>query len=271
MQKEIICGRATGIRRRGEGDPALLVHCSLAHSGAWSGVMNALKDRLSMTAIDLPGHGLTDFDPAMDMQDQSSQTAIELLERMDGPSHLIGHSFGATVALRVAIERPDLVASLSLYEPVYISLLAEFDKDALQEEDNDSREFIDHALNGDWEKSADAFLRRWGVMGGLSMMPEAQREYAIRTMPMILENTKSVIDPNGGGKTLKDMAKVSTPCLLMEGAHSPKTISRVNDALEQTLPNVKRKVFENAGHMGPITHPLEVAQAIREFLSGDDF
>jgi lipase len=36
----------------------------------------------------------------------------------EGPVHLIGHSFGATVALRLAIEAPERVASLTLIEPV---------------------------------------------------------------------------------------------------------------------------------------------------------
>ncbi|MCK4861458.1 MAG: alpha/beta hydrolase, partial [Rhodobacteraceae bacterium] len=65
MAVEIIAGRKTGVRYAGEGDPAVLLHCSLGHSGAWNGVMAGLSDRLAMVALDLPGHGATEFDPAL--------------------------------------------------------------------------------------------------------------------------------------------------------------------------------------------------------------
>ena len=46
-------------------------------------------------------------------------TAIvnELLDALDAPAHLVGHSLGGTIAVRVALKRPDDVASLTLIEP----------------------------------------------------------------------------------------------------------------------------------------------------------
>lgn len=57
-------GRALSWREAGHGAPAILFHCSLAHSGALSGLMAGLGDRLKMRAPDLPGHGGTGLDPA---------------------------------------------------------------------------------------------------------------------------------------------------------------------------------------------------------------
>ena len=37
--------------------PTLALHCALAHSGAWQALVQALRDRLSVVAPDLPGHG----------------------------------------------------------------------------------------------------------------------------------------------------------------------------------------------------------------------
>ena len=50
-------GRPLSWREAGRGAPALLFHCSLAHSGALAGLMAGLGDRLAMRAPDLPGHG----------------------------------------------------------------------------------------------------------------------------------------------------------------------------------------------------------------------
>lgn len=270
MAIEIISGRKTGIRYVGEGEPALLLHCSLAHSGAWGGVMAGLADRLSMVAIDLPGHGTTEFDPALDIQDQACETAIAILERINEPAHLIGHSFGATVAMRCAVERPDLVATLSIYEPVYISMLAKADPETYSQEAKDSEVFGTHLLQGNWRGAANAFLDRWGGSVRFDDMPKAQQNYMIKTIPMILENHHSVIEDRAGPVSLENVSEISMPCLLMEGAKSPATIRALNDLLENNLPNVTRKVFATAGHMGPINHAPDVAKSIRRFLFGDE-
>lgn len=270
MAIEIVDGRKVGVRRAGNGQPALLMHCSLAHSGAWAGVMSALSHRLTMTAVDLPGHGETEFVRDLDFQDQAQSTAIMLLEQTDEPAHLIGHSFGATVALRIAEQRPDLVASLSLYEPVYFSLLAEGNPVEYAAEINESADFGRYLEAQDWLKAAKWFLQRWGVGGGFDDMPATQQAYTLKTMPLIVANNHSVIDVRGGGLTLDAVREIATPVLLMEGAKSPRVIHQLNDLLCATLPNVDRRVFETVGHMGPITHAKAIACAIEGFLFGDD-
>mgnify|MGYP002639493778 CR=1 FL=1 len=270
MAVEVISGRKTGIRYGGEGEPAVLLHCSLAHSGAWAGVMAGLADRLAMVAIDLPGHGATEFDPAQDIQDQACETTIAVLERMEAPAHLIGHSFGATVALRCAVERPDLVASVSMYEPVYFSLLAAGNPDAYAQEMKDAEAFAKHLLASEWQQAAEAFLNRWGSHGGFQVMPEAQQQYMLKTIPMILENTHSVIEDRVGPVTLQNIRQLDMPCLLMEGGRSPESIRLLNDLLEAALPSVQRRVFETTGHMGPLSHAPEFARVVRGFLFADD-
>ena len=270
MVVEVIAGRKTGVRMAGSGAPAVLLHCSLAHSGAWAAVMAGLADRLAMVAIDLPGHGETEFDPALDIQDQACETTIAVLERMETPAHLIGHSFGATIALRCAVERPDLVASVSMYEPVYFSLLAAGNPPAYAREMADAEAFSKHLLAGEWRQAAEAFLDRWGSHGGFRAMPEAQQKYMLKTIPMILANTPSVIEDRVGPVTLENIGQLEMPCLLMEGAHSPATIGQLNDLLETALPNVERRIFQTTGHMGPISHAPEFVRVVRSFLFGDD-
>ncbi len=92
----------------------------------------------------------------------------------------------------------------------------------------------------------------------------------LKTIPMILENTHSVIEDRVGSVTLDNLGKLDMPCLLMEGGRSPETIKLLNDLLEAALPNVQRKVFESTGHMGPISHAPEFARVVRAFLFGDD-
>jgi pimeloyl-ACP methyl ester carboxylesterase len=105
MPERLVGGRRIAWREGGSGEPALLLHCGLAHSGAWGPLMARLGDRLAMRALDLPGHGGTDWDPSRDIQDQAVEDARAMLADT-GPAHLVGHSFGGTVALRVGVEAP---------------------------------------------------------------------------------------------------------------------------------------------------------------------
>src|SRR6056297_3337330 len=79
------------------GRRAILAHCSLAHSGAWKGVMERLAPRLSMVAFDLPGHGRSaDWDGSVPLQDLVVAIARDFRDEAPDPVDLIGHSFGAT-------------------------------------------------------------------------------------------------------------------------------------------------------------------------------
>lgn len=270
MAVEIISGRKTGVRYVGSGEPALLLHCNLAHSGAWRGVMAGLADCLAMVATDLPGHGKTEFDAAKDIHDQACETTLAVLERMNAPVHVIGHSFGATVAMRCAVMRPDLVASLSLYEPVYFTLLAKGNPEAYAQEMADAAPFSEYLHAGNWEKAAQAFLERWGSKGGFYAMPEPQQKYMMKTIPLISQNAHSIIEDRDGPVSLEDIGDIKVPCLLMEGGRSPESIKALNDLLEATLPNVQRRIFPTTAHMGPISHAPEFARVVSAFLFGDE-
>ena len=74
MAIETINGRRVGVSRMGTGVPMLMLHCALAHRGALAPLMAALPPQ-AFTAFDLPGHGDSEFDTAVDIQAQAVQTA----------------------------------------------------------------------------------------------------------------------------------------------------------------------------------------------------
>ena len=119
MPYDLRAGHQTYWRRFGIGSrPTILLHCSLAHSGAWVGLAEEMSPDLRMTAFDLPGHGRSaDWDGVADYQYLSTQIAASFITE---PVDLIGHSFGATVALRLAAEQPQKLRSLTLIEPFFL-------------------------------------------------------------------------------------------------------------------------------------------------------
>ena len=105
--------------------PVVLLHASASSPSQWSALRTELERRHEVHAMALPGYGGASIRSDVDFKGTAmiAQPIIEQIARLGEPVHLVGHSFGGAVALKVALERPDLVASLTLYEPAVFHLL----------------------------------------------------------------------------------------------------------------------------------------------------
>lgn len=235
--------------------PVVALHCSLAHSGSWRRLSDHLADRLSMQAMDLPGHGRSPaFDPTIDVAAQSVAWASEGLKE---PVHLFGHSFGGYVALRLAVEYPEKVLSLSLYEPVFFAAAQALNA-ALYDAYRAEMVVISELLaTGDAAEGARRFVRSWGDGRRWFDLPEEMRAGLAAGMPTVLAAQSALIEDAAG--VLGRIHQINVPTLLMDGALSHATMPIVQDALAARIPNARRMTLSGAGHMGVITHPDAVA------------
>ena len=141
------------------GQPLALIHCGLAHGNVWGPFLDALNLDVDPILIELPGHGdAEEWDRDRDFADQALEIALDALP--PDPVPLIGHSFGAVLALRLAVERPARVSSLVLIEPVFYAAVANtylFDK--LR---RDMSPFAEKVRDGSHATATKAFLKLWG-------------------------------------------------------------------------------------------------------------
>lgn len=245
------------------GQAALLLHCSLSSSDAWRGVAGHLADDLTMTAPDIPGHGKSaDWDGTSDYHRLCSEAAAEFLTR---PMHLIGHSFGATIALRLAVEQPDMVRSLTLIEPVFIAAAQGTVEYARHEAE--FQPFLDAIERDDKETAARTFTEIWGTGGAWEELPIAARTYIMARVGLVPAAVPALYEDNAELLLQGRLEAVCCPVLLMEGGQAPTIISAINTALAARLPDNRRVRIKEAGHMVPITHPMQTATAIAGFLS----
>jgi pimeloyl-ACP methyl ester carboxylesterase len=106
----------------GSGEPVVLVHGLAGSTRWWCRNAAALAERHTVYLLNLPGFG------AFRGRHQafSLATAADwLTDWIDavgiGPCHLVGHSMGGHIAIRVAAHRPDLVRRLVLVAPALVA------------------------------------------------------------------------------------------------------------------------------------------------------
>jgi pimeloyl-ACP methyl ester carboxylesterase len=254
----------------GEGNarPVLALHCTLAHAGAWSGLARELAG-VELTAFDQPGHGrAAEWDGEAELQGLTTRLAIEFAEQVGGgaPIDLMGHSFGGTVCLRLALERPDLVRSLVLVEPVLFAAARAAGAPAFSPFAAGHMAFEDEVRAGRRDTGARMFHAAWGGETGFDDLPAAQRDYMLDRIHFIVEQGPSLRDDTGGLLRYMGLESLGVPVLLVEGGESPPVIDAIMGELARRLPDATRLVVPGAGHMVPITHPGPVAAAIRAHL-----
>jgi pimeloyl-ACP methyl ester carboxylesterase len=111
---------ATWYEQRGEGDSLVLLHPGMADANAFGPNIDALADRFRVYTPERRGHGRTpDRDGPITYEGMARDT-IDFIETIvRGPTHLLGCSDGAIVALTTALLRPDLVRRLMLVAGVF--------------------------------------------------------------------------------------------------------------------------------------------------------
>ncbi len=267
---DAVCGGVpTYLRHFGQGDAqGLALHCSLAHSGAWAGLAACLPG-LAITAPDLLGHGRSgDWDGRGDFHSTSTRQAMGVLAQMpEGPVHLIGHSFGATVALRIALETPERIASLILFEPVLFCAARAAGGPAFGNHLAAHADFAAALALGDVARAAEAFLAIWGRGESFADLPESQRSYLTQRIHLIAAQDAALLEDAAGMLAYGRLEGLGVPVLLAEGEASPPVIDAVNTELARRLPQVTRARVQGAGHMLPITHAAECAAVVNGFLN----
>ncbi|MCV2866441.1 alpha/beta fold hydrolase [Albidovulum sediminicola] len=259
MPEGIRAGHRTFWRVMGAGErPALGIHCALAHSGAWAGVMVPLAERITLTAFDLPGHGKSDdWSGQGDYPRLCAEIAASFIDR---PVDLIGHSFGAVTALRLAIAAPEAFRTLTLIEPVLFA--AAQGTPAWAEYQADIAPFRAAMAEGRPEEAARAFTSLWGTGVDWTRLNAESRSALVDRIGMIPASDPALADDSGRVLRPDGLESLDMPVLMIQGERSPAIISAIAEALAARMQDVGIATVPGASHMLPITHPKEVAGLI---------
>ena len=101
----------------GDGPPLVVLHGLLGSSRNWQSAGVALAERgYRVLAPDLRNHGSSPWGDDCGYAALAGDV-VALLEKLAlGPVHLMGHSMGGKTAMRVVLDRPDLVSRLTIVD-----------------------------------------------------------------------------------------------------------------------------------------------------------
>ncbi|HTJ17518.1 MAG TPA: alpha/beta hydrolase [Steroidobacteraceae bacterium] len=258
---------APSFRESGAGPGVICLHANASSSSQWRSLMEMLAPTYRVFAADSYGAGKSP--PYVDGVIRLGHE-VALLEpifaRAGRPFSLVGHSYGGAVALIAAMRQPHKVKALAVYEPTLFSLVdaespAPNEVDGIRNAVAQAGAALDA---GDRDSAARYFIDFWMGAGAWDKTPE-QRKGPI---------TAAIANVVGWGDALfkeptplEAFATLDVPVLYMIGGRSPPSSRSVARLLTQVLPQVEVVEFEKLGHMGPVTHPNVVNEAISQFLS----
>jgi len=252
----------------GDGPPVLCLHANASSSGQWRGLMQLLSSQFTVIAADSYDSGKSPSWPSDRVITLADEVALiaPLIDAAEGPVTLVGHSFGGAIALMAALANPGKVRAVAIYEPTLFWLIdaeraAPNDADGIR---NACRAAIAALDEGDGDAAAGHFIDYWMGAGAWAMTPERNRASIVAAVSKIRRWDHALTRET---KPLSAFAALDMPVLLMTGGRSTASAHGAARLLASALPNGEVLTFEKLGHMGPVTHPEPVNEAIQRFLN----
>ena len=258
----------TFIQSADTGDNVICLHSSMSSSRQWDGLVQLLQHSYRVIALDLHGYGNgPEWTEGTALSlDREVALLADLIDELDGPIHLVGHSYGGAVAIKAAQTYGRRISSLTLYEPVIFAALFEASpsRAASIEVTRLIEEIQSDYRSGGLFRAAQRFIDYWSGPGTWEEIPFNKKLGLSKKIPVVLGNFEAVVaEPNA----LAGLAKLQIPTLFLSGRESPDSVKAISDLLKQELPNAVRQRFDDMGHMGPITHSEIVNASIERFIN----
>jgi pimeloyl-ACP methyl ester carboxylesterase len=232
---------------RGHGPTLVLVPGSCSTGAAWRPVIAEWHDRYRCVTTSLLGYGRTAERRTLTTADMAHEAdMLEAVVRraaatVDGPVHLIGHSFGGTTALAVALRGRVPVASLTVIEPPIPELLRHMGEHGHYAAFRDMTDAYFSAFNDGNSRAIGTMIDFYGGAGTFAGWPEKVCDYAVATTAV---NLLDWICAYSFHLTQACLAKVEVPTLVIRGRASHPAMKRATQLLAQCLGDSRLATIE---------------------------
>lgn len=259
---------------QGQGDPVLFVHGSHTDHRMWEPLREAFaKQPYRFIALDQRYFGT---DPWPDKGEKFSiathndDLAAFIGELKTGPVHLVGWSYSGTTLLDFAVQHPELVKSVLVYDPSVATWVT--DPADLQTLGTEIQEILG-PLVGAVQSGDNAAAVKVFTDSASSKEPNSTFDtlpQPVRTM--MLENARMlpllIAAPPAPPITCEQLAQIKVPIAIVRGELSRALFVINADTASKCIPKSKLIIMPKARHLGPMQDPAAFNKIVLDFLKG---
>lgn len=192
-----------------------------------------------------------------------------LIRALDlGRAHLIGHSYGAEIVLRLAVEHPDMIRTLVVEEPALVSWLV-----TLPGASETVAEFAAAMLpaknavqNGDLEEGVRLFVDAAVGRGLFEQLPASVKDRLMDNV-RLLSATPTEVSEFDTAITRGDAATIEAPTLILTGDQSSEMFLLASQELAHHVSHAERAQIEGASHLLHGMNPQAYNATVLAFLA----
>lgn len=248
------------------GDRIALVHGYWGDHHQWDAAAAQLAGTYRVISYDRRGHGGSQVSRETVSLAEQVTDLSELISMVGrGPVHIIANGAGATIALKLALQRPEQVRSLNLHEPALTGVLGDNPMAAPLH-----RAFRELEANvvariqaGDRLGAAQLYVNGTGSEpGGWAQLPKESQQAFVQNAPATLRELE---DPALKQMELTSFSTYREPIVLTGGSRSAPGFASINDQVASGFYHALRFSFEGAGHFPHATDQAQFARVAGEF------
>jgi pimeloyl-ACP methyl ester carboxylesterase len=247
-------GTRISVTITGDGPPLVVCPGALAIAQDWQSVADTLAPRMTTYAVDRRGHGASGDGPAFSIE-REQQDLASVLELAGTDAVLLGHSYGALIALGVALQRPP--ARLVIYEPP-LPLDGPVGGAAVEDYAAAIRE-------GDIEKALTLGMREFVGLSEDAIAAFRQQPIWPRLAAMAPSLTRELRAVDRFDGDLDRFRAISVPVLLIVGAVSPTWLRNVSFRLAAVIPGAAVAEIPGQAHDAHLFGAEAIAGTIAQF------
>jgi pimeloyl-ACP methyl ester carboxylesterase len=258
-------------QRTGKGPDVVMIHGLTGNLAVWHlKIIPMLMDRFRVLTYDLRGHGYSDMPPT---GYSATDMANDLKELLDGLEieevDLVGHSFGADIALYFSLLYPERVRKVVAIEAAIPAMIHERAREDWEGWDywTDVLERSGQTVPPERRYDAGYLLRlslqvpkKWGPLNGLPRDPGPfLRLLETTSMPQDYEQV--------GALALENIPRIRTPVVLVYGERS--AFLGAYHYLRDNLPNATTVMLPRTewGHFGLLEQPEVIVRHLIDNLA----
>ncbi len=252
----------------GTGAPLLFVNGSWADLRGWCTLWQDIAAAHRFMAYTHRHFGTTRWPPDKPFsRDVHTADLVAILRTLNTPVHLVGWSYSGGIVLGASIEVPDLVSSVTLYEPALSSILPDTqeNRSLLEAFGQGFAKAYEAAKAGDWTRAmpmAVEFVLGMKHGGFATLDPRIQS--------MLMGNAHTMIPdfdaPSPQPLTCEMLGEVRCPVLLIIGGETFPHYRRVAEQVQACLPNASLSEIPGVGHGGPWQTRSEFVRLLLDFV-----